>query len=133
MAEIMIEELLKKAAEYLSAVGNMSATPFQFAEFFVLLYNMQERGETDIKLTADMVKDFPIEDFSRWLSECLDEIIRGNADCREQWWKHGEKPVLKCCRNCRHYEEVAAADTCRYWGEPEKDIDSDCCNSWRSL
>ena len=38
---------------------------------------------------------------------------------------------VKCCRNCLYYEDVAATDVCAYWGETERDIDTQRCSTYK--
>ena len=82
-------DALKAMAVYLSGAKEPAATDVEFAEFFARFWWGVMHGKVD-ELTSDMMNEINLDDLSELIKNSLEEIIYGNSDCPEQWWKQVE-------------------------------------------
>ena len=81
-------DALKAMAVYLSGAKAPATTAIEFAEFFARLWYTNKLGKV-VELTSDMMNEIDLDKLSEWIIDSLEEIVYGNSDCPEQWWKTG--------------------------------------------
>ena len=70
-------------AEWLANIDGEGATDEEFAEFFVYMYKMNKSRD----LSASDMRNAPIDEITKWINECLHEIIESEEECQSAWWK----------------------------------------------
>lgn len=75
---------------WLANIDGDGAGDEEFAEFFVRFYKIWKTNNKYIELTKEDMLNFNVLEFSKWISNCLNEIIFSDEIDSHCWWKKGD-------------------------------------------
>ena len=78
---------IREVATWLTNIDGNGASDEDFAECMVMMYKMFLTSDTNINVTAKDMLAFDVEAFTKWIKDCLVEIIWSDEMCTSCWWK----------------------------------------------